>query len=77
MKRRNFLKIAGGGVVLAAGGAALFATTRTPHAALAPWGQAGTYDDPRMNALSHAILAHHRSGLFSGTDAHGGQGGRV
>jgi len=57
MKRRNFLKIAGGGVVLAAGGAALFATTRTPHAALAPWGQAGTYDDPRMNALSHAILA--------------------
>lgn len=57
MKRRNFLKLAGGGVVLAAGGAGLFAATRTPNAALAPWARAGSYDDPRTNALSHAILA--------------------
>lgn len=57
MNRRFFLKLAGGGVVLAAGGAALFAYTRTPNAALAPWSLAGTYDDPRKNALSHAILA--------------------
>ncbi len=57
MNRRNFLKIAGGGVILAAGGTTLFATTRTPETALAPWGMAGSYSDPRMNALSHAILA--------------------
>ena len=57
MNRRNFLKIAGGGVVLAAGGAGLFAATRTPHDALAPWGLIGSYDDPRKNALSYAILA--------------------
>ncbi|MEQ9259333.1 MAG: twin-arginine translocation pathway signal protein [Roseovarius sp.] len=56
MKRRHFLALAGGGVILAAGG---FALTRTPHAALAPWAEAGAprYDDPRLNALSHAILA--------------------
>lgn len=57
MNRRNFLKLAGGGIVLAAGATGLFATTRTPNAALAPWALAGTYDDPRINALSHAILA--------------------
>lgn len=57
MNRRNFLKLAGGGVVLAAAGPGLFATTRTPAAALAPWTLAGSYDDPRKNALSHAILA--------------------
>ncbi|MEL7090799.1 MAG: twin-arginine translocation pathway signal protein [Pseudomonadota bacterium] len=57
MKRRNFLKIAGGGVVLAAGGAGVFAATRAPMTARAPWDLAGSYADMRMNALSHAILA--------------------
>lgn len=57
MKRRGFLKIIGGGAILAAGGAGVFAATRTPKAALAPWAQAGSYSDPRMNALSYAILA--------------------
>ncbi|MBO9447368.1 twin-arginine translocation pathway signal protein [Ruegeria sp. R14_0] len=57
MKRRSFLKLAGGGVILAAGGVTAFAATRTPTSALAPWSMAGTYSDPRMNALSHAILA--------------------
>lgn len=59
MNRRNFLRIAGGGVVLAAGAAGLFAATRTPVAALAPWAEAGAprYADPRLHALSHAILA--------------------
>ncbi len=47
----------GVGVILAAGGAGLFATTRTPNNALAPWGLVGSYDEPRRNALSHAILA--------------------
>lgn len=57
MKRRKFLTLVGGGVVLAAAGATAFATTRTPTRALAPWGTAGTYSDPRMNALSYAVLA--------------------
>ncbi len=57
MNRRNFLQLAGGGVVLAASGAGLFGVTRTPTAALAPWELAGSYNDPRKNALSHAILA--------------------
>ena len=57
MNRRKFLKLAGGGVVLAAGSIGVFATTRTPTKALAPWELAGTYGDPRKNALSHAILA--------------------
>lgn len=57
MNRRNFLRLTGGGVVLAAAGGGLFAATRTPNDALAPWGLAGRYNDPRKNALSHAILA--------------------
>lgn len=59
MQRRNFLKILGGGVILAAGAGAGFALTRTPHQALAPWSQAGAsvYSEPRMRALSFAILA--------------------
>lgn len=57
MKRRSFLKIIGGGVVVAAAGVGLNAT-RMPDAALAPWAQAGQgYADPRKAALSHAILA--------------------
>lgn len=55
--RRKFLTILGGGVILAAGGAGAFVATRTPHKALAPWSAAGGYDDPRMHALSYAILA--------------------
>ncbi|MEO9823046.1 MAG: twin-arginine translocation pathway signal protein [Paracoccaceae bacterium] len=57
MNRRNFLKLAGGGVVFAAGGAAVFSATATPRKALAPWENAGSYSDPRMHALSYAILA--------------------
>ena len=54
--RRNFLKILGGGTILAATGATAFGSTRTPHAALAPW-QPQTYADPRKAALSYAVLA--------------------
>lgn len=59
MQRRNFLKVLGGGVILAAGAGTGFAMTRTPSKALAPWQRAGgsTYADPRMRALSYAILA--------------------
>lgn len=54
--RRKFLKILGGGTILAAAGATGFVATRTPAHALAPW-DVQTYDDPRKHALAHAILA--------------------
>lgn len=56
--RRKFVALIGGGLVLAASGAATaFVTTRTPAKALAPWEEAGNYDDPRLRALSYALLA--------------------
>ncbi|MFN4099213.1 MAG: Acg family FMN-binding oxidoreductase [Pararhodobacter sp.] len=58
LSRRKMLALIGGGTVLAAGAAGTgFALTRTPARALAPWAEAGGYDDPRLNALSFAILA--------------------
>ncbi len=54
--RRRFLKILGGGTILAATGVVGFLATRTPHIALAPW-TPKPYDDPRKAALSYAILA--------------------
>ena len=59
MERRKFLKIAGSSAVILAAGAAGWGLTRTPTAALAPWGLAGSadYRDPRVRALSYAILA--------------------
>ena len=55
--RRSFLKILGGGFIVAAGGAGAFLGTRTPTKALAPWNSAGDYSEPRMRSLSYAILA--------------------
>lgn len=60
LNRRKFLMLAGGGIVVAAGASATaFALTRTPTDALEPWDRAGApdYEDPRMRALSFAILA--------------------
>ncbi|MCP3972652.1 MAG: twin-arginine translocation pathway signal protein [Rhodobacteraceae bacterium] len=58
MSRRRAIFLMGGGVVLAAAaGAGGFLTTRTPTTAIAPWGAAGTYTEPRKRALSYAILA--------------------
>lgn len=57
MQRRQFIKLVGGGVVLAAGGIGAFAATRTPKRAQAPWLMAGQYRDPRKFALSYALLA--------------------
>lgn len=58
LSRRKSLALIGGGAILAAavpyGG---FLATRTPTKALEPWAKAGTYDDPRMRALSYALLA--------------------
>jgi hypothetical protein len=59
LKRRRFLALTGGGVVLAAGGlGGGFAATRTPRRAIEPWTAAGSaYREPRLRALSYAILA--------------------
>ncbi|MBE1283647.1 MAG: twin-arginine translocation pathway signal protein [Rhodobacteraceae bacterium] len=58
MTRRKTLALIGGGTLLAASGAtAGFVSTRTPYDALKPWQAAGQYRDPRMRALSYAILA--------------------
>jgi len=58
ISRRKALSIIGGGTILAAtAGGTLFATTRTPTKALAPWEAAGGYSEPRRRALSYAILA--------------------
>ena len=56
--RRKVIGLIGGGVVLAATATAGgFLATRRPARALAPWSAAGTYAEPRMKALSYAILA--------------------
>lgn len=56
--RRKFISLIGGGFVAAVTiPAATFVGTRTPHKALAPWESAGSYDDPRLHAMSYALLA--------------------
>lgn len=57
VSRRRTLALLGGGAILAAGSAVGYSVTRKPHAALSPWTLAGDYDEPRMHALSYAILA--------------------
>ncbi len=58
ISRRQVLGIIGGGTIIAASaGGALFAATRTPEKALAPWSAAGGYQEPRRRALSYAVLA--------------------
>jgi hypothetical protein len=58
LSRRKTLGLLGGGtLVAAASGFAVFANTRTPAKALAPWDLAGTYPEPRLRALSYALLA--------------------
>lgn len=54
--RRKSLAIVGGGLILAATGMG-YAVTRRPEEAYAPWARAGQYEDPRMAALSFAVLA--------------------
>lgn len=58
LSRRKMIGLIGGGVVLAAtASAGSFLATRRPVRALAPWSEAGNYTEPRMRALSYAILA--------------------
>jgi len=62
MNRRSFIRLAGGGVVLAAGAAADWGyATRNifpvPDSALSAWADAGTPEDLRRFVLSYAVLA--------------------
>lgn len=60
IRRRKALALVGGGVVLAAaaaGGGWYYARSRVPARAQEPWRRAGAYDEPRLRALSYAILA--------------------
>lgn len=62
MDRRNFIRLAGGGVVLAATGC----SSELPAQAVAAWqGPAAGEADPRRWALSWAILAPHSHNLQS------------
>jgi hypothetical protein len=57
LSRRKTLALIGGGTILAATAAVGWEVTRPLATALGPWDRAGGYDDPRMRALSWAILA--------------------
>ncbi|GHC54285.1 Acg family FMN-binding oxidoreductase [Neogemmobacter tilapiae] len=57
LSRRKSLFILGGGVILAATAVGAKVAMRAPQTALLPWGQAGQGDDPRIRALSYALLA--------------------
>lgn len=58
LSRRKMLSLIGGGTVLAiAVPSAGYLLTRTPTEALKPWDLAGQYEDPRLFALSYALLA--------------------
>lgn len=62
MDRRTFIRLAGGGVVLAATGCA----SDLPSEALAPWrGPAGDHPDVRRWIVSYALLAPHSHNLQS------------
>ena len=56
--RRNLLISAGGGTLALLGAGTVFAATRTPHRALAPWSAPATPSgDFRLDVFRHAILA--------------------
>ncbi|MEP4247227.1 Acg family FMN-binding oxidoreductase [Tateyamaria sp.] len=57
LTRRKTLALLGGGTILAATAGAGYKVTRMPLTAFEPWATAGNYNEPRMRALSYAILA--------------------
>jgi len=57
VSRRRFIRLLGGGIVLAAGGAVTGCSTALPAAAVQPWQNADAESDPRRFMLAHALLA--------------------
>jgi len=65
LERRRFIRVLGGGVVLAAGVSAAGCSTDYPSAAIAPWQGPGNEPDLRRWILGYAILAPHSHNLQS------------
>jgi hypothetical protein len=57
LSRRGFIRLAGGGVVLAAGGASVGCSSSMPEAAVQPWRAPEAQADTRRFMLAHALLA--------------------
>lgn len=58
MNRRQLMKVGTASIVVAGIGIGGFSATRTPARALAPWGdKVHDFNDPRLRALSYAILS--------------------
>ncbi len=55
--RRSFVRLLGGGVVLAAGGASMGCSSALPEAAVQAWQNPAAESDPRRFMLAHALLA--------------------
>ena len=65
MNRRNFIRLSGGGLVLAAGPLAAGCSTAVPPEAVAAWQRPGNEADVRRWILGYAILAPHSHNLQS------------
>lgn len=65
MIRRNFIRVLGGGVVVAATGLGSAGCAGMPDSAIAAWRSPADASDPRRWILAHAILAPHSHNLQS------------
>lgn len=65
MQRRQFIRVLGGGVILAAGAGAAGCSAAMPEDAVAAWRGPGDEADPRRWILGYAILAPHSHNLQS------------
>ena len=65
MQRRNFLRVAGGGVIAAAMAPLAGCSSALPDEAIAAWRGPGNEPDVRRWVLAHAILAPHSHNLQS------------
>ena len=57
LSRRGFIRLAGGGVVLAAGGASVGCASSMPEVAVQPWRAPEAQTETRRFMLAHALLA--------------------
>ena len=65
MQRRSFLRVAGGGAIVAATAPLAACSSDLPDAAIAAWRGPGDEPDLRRWVLAHAILAPHSHNLQS------------
>ena len=65
MQRRHFIRVLGGGVVVAAGATSSGCSSAVPPEAIASWQGPGAEPDLRRWILGHAILAPHSHNLQS------------